>query len=653
LNNDILQTKPECLIKKINPSRKGLSLLEKNFFVLKKISLIFFIIQYLITPIHSITYEIPPIVVTAKKNPLHLKSSNYVTSLTINESTASHQAFSELINKTVGLTINRFGSEGHTSTISIRGSSSSQVLVLYDGIPLNSLSGGLDLSSLSLGNIKRIDIYRGIKSALFGSSAFGGVINITSKKQPEISNLFSIKTGSSNTFNTRYQSTIKLNPIHLAVNLEHFYNNGIFSYPNDQGTQYNKDDDIINQRTNNAISGYNASFKIAVPQALNSQIFYQTQSARKGTPGPINSPSEKAFTSEERNLFQFETNLSSFLPDNFILHSSLFQIHFSRNYEDPDGEITGAPYKILQNEIRTGIKSNLLTSLPYDFSLSSQIQFQYNKMLDNNEFLASQKMAEISATIEKHFFNKNLLLNLNSLLAHYSQNTTYHSVSSGILYKLNPNIYLKANIGNAFRVPSFTEKFSRYSYFFPNPDLKAETAVEWETGIGIESQNFTLESVYYQRDVKDLIEWNMISNFMVKPINTGTALIKGIELNISLKQQQHILSANLNLIKAINQDNLPVISIPKYKWNIRLSNQLSKNILTYTEYQTIGGNILTIGSKNYLPDRKYLNMGTEITIQENSIICLSFNNILNNQAEDQYGFPLPGQQFFLSSTIQI
>ncbi len=64
--------------------------------------------------------------------------------------------------------------------ISIRGSNANEVLIIYDGIPLNSsYAGGFDLSWLNLNDIETISIIKGGGTLRYGSGAFGGVIVLT------------------------------------------------------------------------------------------------------------------------------------------------------------------------------------------------------------------------------------------------------------------------------------------------------------------------------------------------------------------------------------------------------------------------------------------------------------------------------------------
>ncbi|EDQ6872424.1 TonB-dependent receptor plug domain-containing protein, partial [Salmonella enterica subsp. enterica serovar Inverness] len=73
------------------------------------------------------------------------------------------------------------------SSIFIRGTNSSHVLVLIDGVRLNlaGVSGSADLSQFPVSLVQRIEYIRGPRSAIYGSDAIGGVVNIiTTRDNP-------------------------------------------------------------------------------------------------------------------------------------------------------------------------------------------------------------------------------------------------------------------------------------------------------------------------------------------------------------------------------------------------------------------------------------------------------------------------------------
>lgn len=77
-----------------------------------------------------------------------------------------------------GLTVSRNGGRGALTSIFPRGGESDYTLFLVDGMRLNAFGGGADLSQLALGNVERIEVVRGPQSAVYGSDAIGGVVQI-------------------------------------------------------------------------------------------------------------------------------------------------------------------------------------------------------------------------------------------------------------------------------------------------------------------------------------------------------------------------------------------------------------------------------------------------------------------------------------------
>jgi outer membrane receptor for ferrienterochelin and colicins len=87
----------------------------------------------------------------------------------------------EILNEQTGIILipDESGFEG----IQMQGLDAAYTMILIDGVPLVGRSSGvLDLSRVSVGNIERIEIVKGASSALYGSEAMGGVINVITKR---------------------------------------------------------------------------------------------------------------------------------------------------------------------------------------------------------------------------------------------------------------------------------------------------------------------------------------------------------------------------------------------------------------------------------------------------------------------------------------
>jgi vitamin B12 transporter len=89
----------------------------------------------------------------------------------------------ELASTAPGVAVNGYGGLGQFTTASIRGSAANGVLVLVDGLPLDSgFGGGVDLASIPRSWIDRVEIVRGPEGAYFGQGSLGGVVNVITRR---------------------------------------------------------------------------------------------------------------------------------------------------------------------------------------------------------------------------------------------------------------------------------------------------------------------------------------------------------------------------------------------------------------------------------------------------------------------------------------
>lgn len=89
----------------------------------------------------------------------------------------------DLLRQQVGVNVRQSGTRGAQVGVAIRGGDAQHTLVLIDGVPLNNLSAGsAALEQIPLALIERIEVVRGNVSALYGSQATGGLIQIFTRQ---------------------------------------------------------------------------------------------------------------------------------------------------------------------------------------------------------------------------------------------------------------------------------------------------------------------------------------------------------------------------------------------------------------------------------------------------------------------------------------
>jgi vitamin B12 transporter len=127
------------------------------------------------------------VVVTADREPEPISRTGSSISVVKGETVATSNPGSlvDALRTVPGLDITETGGPGSTTNIRLRGANTGQTLVMIDGIRINdptAASGDFDFAMFAPSAIERIEVLKGPQSALYGSDAMGGVVNIITKK---------------------------------------------------------------------------------------------------------------------------------------------------------------------------------------------------------------------------------------------------------------------------------------------------------------------------------------------------------------------------------------------------------------------------------------------------------------------------------------
>lgn len=128
-------------------------------------------------------YELPEVVVTATRLSLPADASPWpVEVLEAGENEITD--LTDLLSQSVAADVRSYGYEGHSAFPILGGILASRVLVLANGVHMNSRRDGvIDLSLIPMAPGDRVEVVKGPLSALYGSSAIGGVLNVIPSKK--------------------------------------------------------------------------------------------------------------------------------------------------------------------------------------------------------------------------------------------------------------------------------------------------------------------------------------------------------------------------------------------------------------------------------------------------------------------------------------
>ena len=121
------------------------------------------------------------IVVTASSVPESVETTPAAVSVITKSDIEKREArdVSDVLREVPGVTFARTGSPGKATSLFLRGASSKQALVLWNGVAMNNAYlSGYDFGQLSSAGVQKVEVIRGPYSALYGSEAVGGVVNV-------------------------------------------------------------------------------------------------------------------------------------------------------------------------------------------------------------------------------------------------------------------------------------------------------------------------------------------------------------------------------------------------------------------------------------------------------------------------------------------
>ncbi len=572
----------------------------------------------------------------------------------------------DLLSQQVGVFVKGFGGLGRLSTVSIRGSSAEQVTVLIDGIRINTASGGaVDFSTLPLGSIERIEVLRGGASGQYGSGAMGGVINIVTKRaDPKAHMEFKASGGSFFTFETHEGFSKQFKNWGLVLDHSHLSSKGDFSFVS-SGVTLPGGENVGGGETFTRL--HNAFFSENVLTKFNFDLNEKMR---------INWVNDFFYTDREEPGPEIETTL--LYPLNPLEgRRKLWRNASGVQFQWQDAGLKGLQYTLKPNY---DVEQNHYTdptpalSPPLDVTTLSQgaaVQnrldyetsfshhshhgtFFYEYRFDH--FNESSPLAEDvlsgphSRQTQALFFQdeidlwaNRLFLNPSVRWEHATDFGSHTALHFGAVLSLQPWLQFKTNVENSFRYPTFNELYlPDEGYIRGNPDLKPETALNFDGGFLFNTGNFHGELSYFRNQIHNSIVFVPISAFTIAPVNTGPALAQGLETSAEGRPADFIkLSANYTLLLSTLESNGQALpGRPRH-----LANGEARFTWKYAEFfsqlQWIGKLPINFTNTQFIRNQVLVNVGATFKWQNHYFFTVEGKNVGNVQTLDSVGFPLP------------
>jgi vitamin B12 transporter len=449
------------------------------------------------------------------------------------------RSLGELLNQVAGVTVPGANNNlGSNQTISIRGASAGNTLILIDGIPVNDpsvISNYFDINLLSTDQLERVEILKGGHSTLYGSDAVAGVINIISRKndaaqeQPQWN--ASLAGGNFSTLRSSIGITGRTESVDYSVQLSTQYAGG-FSAAKDTNGSGQFDKDAYFQQTVRAQVG----IKTGERSRLSTSFLYSGYSADLDA-GAFKD--EKDFTANNfsrqfnvgwnrqgtktRMNFQYQFNQ----VDRSYLDDSLF-------ISNPAAAYTNSSYRgsthfaeffvnhtFRQWELLTGIDFREHSTVQDYFSTGSFGPFSIPTLKAN--------MSQISAYASLQYRKNNFTAELGGRINQHSVYGTNGTFTFNPAYRLSERVRVFGNWYTAFKTPTLYQLYDSYagnSNLTPEKGLIQELGFDWTS-----SQSFQTRVVAFHRNSRETIIYSYDPmSWLGKYLNASRQTNYGVEV---------------------------------------------------------------------------------------------------------------------------
>ncbi|MGB2087375.1 MAG: TonB-dependent receptor plug domain-containing protein [Psychroflexus salarius] len=530
--------------------------------------------------------QLDEVILTATRTERQLSSLpmpvTLVSKKTINQSGSVR--LDEILREQTGIVTvtDESGFEG----VQMQGIASDYILILIDGVPLVGRSAGnFDLSRLTVGNIKQIEVVKGPSSSLYGSEALGGVINIITEKpsQQDLEGSASYRIGRFSQQDINLELNQAFDQLRYSVFMNRFSSQGYDLNTQTEGQTVNP----FENYTLNARVYYDFSDRLKFSSST--RFFNEKQDISFST-------QDEAFNGDtqqhEWNLHtQLDHELSSDFEVTYELYYTSYKVEESV-FNSTLNSLSSANFfnqQLLRPEVRTNLRFNekgiLTTGLGYQYESLDRTFFD-EQVNFNSQYLYAQ-------------YDVDLLEQLNVIAGlrfdNHSEYSNQLSPKLAMRYQFSDQLALKASVGRGFKAPDFRQLYfdflnSAVGYVVLgynvaadkleelqnqgqiletvvsqnelNQGLDAESSTGYNLGFTYKRDRWSAELNFFRNDFKNLIDTRIIARLnngqnVFSYVNFDEVFTTGLEFNSSIEVTKNFtLNAGYQLLYAYDKTNL-------------------------------------------------------------------------------------------------
>lgn len=574
-------------------------------------------------------FELDTIVVSGSLSPVTTDSTGATVEVLTGEDVgANDSSVINRLDRLPGVSSTSNGGFGTVSSIRIRGLPAAYVGVRINGINVSDPSqtqSMYNFGGLTASGIGRIEVLKGSQSALYGSEAIGGVVDIQTFRPERLgfSTEIAAEAGSFGTYSGTLNLGYKTDQGEVALTFGRVESDGISSIAGDD------EDDGFKQST----LTFSAQHAVNDMVTLGGAIYYRDGETEI----------DRSATDNSGTNFQEELGARIFaeMQTGAVTHTLSFS-HFDVDRRDPTGWTKHFAGERRQVAYLGSAELGAMYTLNFGIDRTKE-EATTDGITESDHTTSAQ--AEL-------LFRPTDAIDVSAALR-YDDNSSFGGKATGRLaavWRPADDLAFRAVVGTGFRTPSLYERFSAAG----DPDLQPEQSRSVELGVEKSFSDVgTVKATLFYTEIDDRIDWDNFaavcgSGYGCYTQVSGKTKSKGIELSGEYALNTAVsLYGNYTYTDAqTNGDRLS--RTPRHDLVLGASSDFSDKLSGYVDLRHVADVIPSIyaPANHKVKDYTLVGVGLSYDITDNATGYLRIENVFDEDYETAGGYNTPGRAAF-------
>ncbi len=613
--------------------------------------------------------------------------------ITADRAPRSAETMADLLDAVPGVAVSRLGGVAAPALLSLRGSTWEQVSVYLDGVNLNLASGGgVDLSTLPIGDVARVEVYRGVTPIAYGGSAIGGVVAVETRRPEHTGATLEAGAGSFGTWLGGATAAFVGDGYGLYVGLHALRTAGDFKFVDDKGTAFDPSDDETVARRNNQSREFDSAIRgyLTLPGDRELSVMALGFARDQGLPGYPRFATMQSRLTTERGVATLVYRSQNEVGPTSVLRTQLYGYGLEQRLHDPLGELVSAKTDERDRTFALGAVARarwapadwltpalLLDARRESFTPVELITGEHGGMSTRITGVAGAEAALRIAAID--------LAILPSLRLETSRDVDAGRDNFGRFVPPGPpitrvlpiarlgltqspgdGVTLRANVGRYVRVPTFLELYGNTGFVLGNRDLDPEQgttadlggALVWSRG----RARLVADAAAFAVLSDDLIEFQQNASGVARARNISSARVLGAESSAELSYGCARFHAQATLTDARDESNSAAAHDKQLPYRPRVHVAVrpelrgialgSAELGGYIDLDVTSGNYVDPANLVSVPSRTRVGAGASLGFDRGRVrLIISADNLTGAQESDLLAYPLPGRALYVTVAL--